>query len=98
MTTPPSIVDPTLTPENVRIVLEQVNHLDRIYGVYSYSYNPLCVPDNKRGDIMTASNYLVSCGLRPTWMRLAGVLYYREEERALTVVRRFLHTPSPGEI
>ena len=94
MTTPPSIVDPTLTPENVRIVLEQVNNLDGIVGVYHY----LCVPYNKRGDIMTASNYFVSCGLHPTWMRLAGVLYFRKEERALTVVRRFLHTPSPGKI
>ena len=94
MTTPPSIVDPTLTPENVRIVLEQVNDLDSIVRVYSY----LCVPDNKTGDIMTASNYFVSCGLHPTWMRLAGVLYCCEEERALTVVRRFLHTPSPGKI
>ena len=91
MTTPPSIVDPTLTPENVRIVLEQVNHLD---GVYTY----LRVPDNKKDDIMTASNYFISCGLHPTWMRLAGVLYLRKEERALTVVRRFLHTPSPGKI
>ena len=91
MTTPPSIVDPTLTPENVRIVLEQV---DGIISVYIY----LRVPGNKRGDIMTASDYFVSCGLHPTWMRLAGVLYLREEERALTVVRRFLHTPSPGKI
>ena len=97
MTTPPSIVDPTLTPENVKIVLEQVNHLNRIYGGV-YSYSSLCVPYNKRGDIMTASNYFVSCGLHPTLMRLAGVLYHHEEKRALTVVRRFLHTPSPGKI
>ena len=96
MTTPPSIVDPTLTPENVRIVLEQVNNLDVIYGVYSYS--SLCVPYNKKGDIMTASDYFVSCGFHPTWMRLAVVLYRHEEKRALTVVRRFLHTPSPGKI
>ena len=93
MTTPPSIVDPTLTPENVRIVLEQVNRFG-IFGVYDY----LRVPDNKKDDIMTASNYFISCGLHPTWMRLAGVLYHCEEERALTVVRRFLHTPSPGKI
>ena len=91
MTTPPSIVDPTLTPENVKIVLEQVNNLDGVY-------NSLRVPLHKRGDIMTASDYFVSCGLHPTWMRLAGALYYCEEERALTVVRRFLHTPSPGKI
>ena len=77
------------------IVLEQVNDLNSIVGsVYDY----LRVPHNKRGDIMTGSNYFVSCGLHPTWMRLADVLYYCEEERALTVVRRLLHTPSPGKI
>ena len=95
MTTPSSIVDPTLTPENVKIVLEQVNNLD--YGFFCV-YGSLCVPHNKRGGIMTACNYFVSCGLHPTLMRLAGVLYCHEEERALTVVRRFLHTPSPGKI
>ena len=94
MTTPPSIVDPTLTPENVRIVLDQVDNLDAIFAVYYY----LCVPVNKRDDVITASNYFVSCGVHPTWIRLAGVLYYHEEERALTVVKRFLHTPSPGKI
>ena len=98
MTTPPSIVDPTLTPENVKIVLEQVNHLNRIYGVYGHNYSSLCVPYDQTGGIMTASDYFVSCGLHPTWMRLAGVLYLHKEERALTVVRRFLHTPSPGKI
>ena len=73
------------------MVLVRVMNLDYL-AVY------LNVPYNKRGDVMTVANYFVSCGFHPTWMRLAGVLYYNEEERALTVVRRFLHTPSPGKI
>ena len=76
------------------IVLKQLYCMRHIFDVYA----SLHVPDNKIDDMWTVLNYFISYGLHPTWIRLAGILYCLDEKRALTVVRRFLHTPSPGKI
>ena len=89
---PPS--DPTLTVENVREVMVEVRDWVEV-GIV------LRVPYSKRQEIKQQSStarekclalgdYWVNTDPDPSWKKLAKVLYWREEKRALAVMKQYL--------
>ena len=90
-----SNTDPTITQENVLLVLKEVTNLTNLCRY-------LRVPDNERNrsSINAIAEYFISYCCHPTWMKLASKLFYLNEDKALEVVRtKFMPTPLPrGEI
>lgn len=83
--------DPTLTPENVVTVLQEVRDVEL-----------LClwvgVPENKAtADYSTIALYGVSNCVNASWAVFVGKLFFLKETSALEVAKRFLCIPPPGE-
>ena len=86
--------DPTLTVENVREVMAEV-------GKWEEVWRSLGVPYSKQKEIKQQSptemerslalgDYWVNTDPNASWERLARVLYWRREERALAVMKQYL--------
>ena len=86
--------DPTLTVENVTEVMGEVGDWERVAL-------RLYIPDYKLQEIKQQSSsereksravggYWVNTHPKPSWEKLAQVLYNRGEERALAVVKQWL--------
>ena len=95
--------DSTLTINNLRTVTSSVRYL---YGLGDYlhglgvpppvlreiSDNPAMTEEDKRTEVLL---YFLRNVPMASWERVAGVLYYMKEERALQAVKKFL-TVSTG--
>lgn len=88
-----SNADPTLTKENVLLVLDEVKNLTMLCR---YLRDPVYKKKISK-TIVSVAEYFISYSCHPTWLKLASKLYYLNEETALSVCKRFIPTPSPGE-
>ena len=100
---PSLCADSTLTINNLRTVTSSVSDL---YNLGSYHHglgvpsrvlreiraNPAMTEEDKRTEVLL---YFLRNVPMASWERVAGVLYWRKEERALQAVKKFL-TVSTG--
>ena len=96
--------DPTLTINNLRLVTSSVQNWDDL-GHYYYglgvptdvrdkiSDNPAILTEEGKTAML---HYFLNNVPMASWQKIAGVLYYMEEETALQAAKRFL-TVSRGQ-
>ena len=100
---PSLCADSTLTINNLRTVTSSVRYWYRL-GHYLYGIgvpapvlneirdNPAMTEEDKRTEVLL---YFLRSDPMASWERVAGALYYIQEERALQAVKKFL-TVSTG--
>ena len=95
-----SPLDPTLTVENVAEVMGEVGDWERVAQSHLLT-SGLQIPDSKLQEIKQQSSsekeksravggYWVNTHPKPSWEKLAEVLYKEGEERALAKTKRYL--------
>lgn len=78
--------DPSLTPENVTMVMETVDDFD-IYFILKMDVVSL---QQFRGGKSMAIDYFIKYSPYASWGYLAGRLYWKEEDAALSAARKFI--------
>ena len=104
---PTPCADPTLTINNLRLVMASVKNW---YGLGWY-IGGLCVPDAVCDEIRTSTAYqtekekkeallLYYLDTMPmaSWQNVAGALHHQEEETALQAVKVFLNLTIAGQL
>jgi len=84
--------DPTFTLHNVTAVLESVEVHWRILASFLHSWHlemdQHSTPEECRKAVI---HYHLTTSPYVSWERLAGVLYYREQAKAVEAVQKYLH-------
>ena len=97
--------DPTLTINNLYLVTSSVQNWYGLGGYYTGLGVPLAVRDEIRDNpaILTEEDkmaamlqYFLNNVPMASWQKVAGALYYDEEEAALQAVKKFLPV-TPGQ-